>query len=92
MRHDLKVRDTVTAGEGWARPHPSARRPATRRAFAITRPVAVLVPGFCCCLLLGALFSIFLGSERFSLVLFFGLFLMDDIREQLFHFLGDASG
>lgn len=40
--------------------------------------------------LLGSLLRVFLSTQRLCLMLLFGLFLVDDLGEELLHFLGDA--
>jgi hypothetical protein len=45
-----------------------------------------------CCFFLGGLFRVLLSTQRLCLVLLFGLFLVDDLGEELLHFLSHACG
>ena len=42
--------------------------------------------------LLGAFLGVLLGAQSLRLVLFLGLFLVDDLCEELLHLLGHAGG
>ena len=66
-------------------------RPVVGAAVSFSA-LLVLVLRFCRCLLLGAFLGVLPCTQSLRFVLLLGLFLVDDLREELLHLLGHAGG